>query len=92
MWQCVRSLYNNHILVHPDLYISCDDIIAINDLIYDITGISDDYDVYVQDSNKKQNIYPAGAFVQMLQSNDFKCIRNVHQENVEKNKMVCKLY
>jgi len=51
MWQCVRSIYNNHIKIHPDLYISCDDIIAIHDLIYEITGISDEYDVYIKDKN-----------------------------------------
>ena len=86
MWKCVRSLYNNHIIIQPNIYISCDDIIAIHDLIYDITGIDDNYDVYIKDQYNNRSIYPAPAFVQMLQNSDFKFIRNIHQENIEKNK------
>ena len=85
MWQCIRSLYNNHILVHPDLYISCDDVIAINELIFEITGIDDNYDVYTIDKNNNQRIYPAPAFVQMLESNYIKYIRNNHANNIAKN-------
>lgn len=85
MWQLVRSLYNNHIILHK-VYISSDDVIDINGIIYEIIGISDD-DVFITDKNNKMSIYPAPAFVQMLKDNGFKFIRNMHQENIEKNKL-----
>ena len=86
MWKCIQSLYNNHILIYPDLYISCDDIIAINNIVYEITGIADNYDVYIQDQNNNKHIYPAAAFVQMLESSNSRYIRNKHQECIERNK------
>lgn len=86
MWRCIRSLYNNHLLIETKLYVSQDDVIKINDMIYEITGISDEYDIYLQDNNKQHYVYPAKAFVQMLQDNDFIHIRNMHQQTVEKNK------
>ena len=88
MWKCLRSIYDNHIFVSPDLYISQDDIIEIDGIVYDITGICDNYNVYIQDENNRQHIYPAQAFVQMLQSNDFKYIRNSHADNIQKNKLL----
>jgi hypothetical protein len=87
MWKCLKSIYDNHILICPDLYISHNDIIEINGTCYNITGICDDYNVYMQDDNNTQQIYPVPAFVQMLQSSDFKYIRNSHAENIKKNKL-----
>jgi hypothetical protein len=86
MWQCVRSLYNNHIIIYPDIYISCDDIIAINNIIYNITGISDDYNVYITDQNNNTHIHPTSAFVQMLNTQNIAYIRNIHNEIIERNK------
>jgi len=80
MWKCLRSIYDNHILI------CCDDIIEINGSVYNVTGICDDYNVNVKDNNT-QDIYPAPAFIQMLQSSDFKYIRNSHAENIQKNKL-----
>lgn len=85
MWHGIRSLYNNHILIHPDIYISRDDIVSMNGLIFEITGIDDDYNVYIIDKNNYQRIYPAPAFVQMLQTNDTKYICNNHANNITKN-------
>ena len=85
MWQCLRSLYNNHILIYPDLYISRDEIISINDVIFEITGIDDDYNVYTIHKNNNQQIFPVPAFVQMLQSSDTKYICNNHANNISKN-------
>lgn len=84
-WKYIRSLYNNHILIYPHLYVSSDDIIEINNVIYDVTGISDDGDVYLKDG-KKNWIYPAPAFVQKLETSNFKYIKNLHNETIQKNK------
>lgn len=87
MWRCARSIYENHIILCPDLYISRDDVICIDNITYDITGITDDYDVYLQDRNNRNlHKYPASAFVQMLKNNDFTYIRNLHQECIDRNK------
>lgn len=69
------------------MYVSTDDIMSINGIEYEITGISDDYHVFIQDHNKMQQILPVQAFMQMLKSNDFKYIRNLHDENLKKNRL-----
>jgi len=87
MWKSVRSIYNNHIIIYPDTYVSTDDIIMINNVIYEITGITDDSEIYVQDQNKKRYIYEPPAFLEMLNNSDFKYIKNIHQEWIEKNRL-----
>ena len=89
MWKAVRSIYENHILIYPDIYISRDDIISINDNVYEITGISDDYDVYLQDQNKNKYVYQPHAFFQMLYGCDVRYIRNLHQECLDRNRRLC---
>ena len=75
------------------MYISCDDILEINDMIYEITGIGENYDVYVMNRSDKnqQQIYTAPDFIQMLQSSDFKYLRNIHEDNIAKNRL-CSSY
>lgn len=87
MWKCLKSIYEYHILIYPDLYISRDDIISINDIIYNITGITEEYDVYLQDNNQKNYIYKAKDFVKLIQNNDIKYIRNLHRECIDRNKI-----
>jgi len=86
MWKHVRSLYDNHILIQSDIYVSRDDIISINNVTYEITGITDDSDIYLQDQNKNKYIYHASAFVQMLSHSTY--IKNSHQECIERNKQL----
>ena len=86
MWKCLKSIYEYHILICPDLYISRDDILSINNEIYEITGITEEYDIYLQDKNKKLHIYTPKDFVKLLQDNEFKYIRNFHEECLDRNR------
>ncbi len=88
MWKHVRSIYENHILIYPDLYISCDDIISIDNVIYQITGITDNSDIYLQDDTNNKSIQSAHAFLQMLKNKNIKYIRNLHKECIDRNKKI----
>jgi hypothetical protein len=88
LWKGVKSINEYHIFILPDIYISRDDIISINNIHYEITGITEDYDVYLQDNNKYNYIYKTKEFIQLLKNNNYTFIRNIHNECIEKNKRI----
>ncbi len=89
MWKHIRLIYENHIFVYPDVYISCDDIVNINNVIYEITGITDNSDIYLQYTNNKFVCQPPALLQMLLQDNNFKYTNNTHQECLNRNK-ICK--
>lgn len=77
MWKFTRSLYNNHILIFPDTYLSRDDILSVKDITYEITGITE-YHIYTKtdEMSAKTEI---DVFMKMLENNEVTYIRNLHE-------------
>ena len=81
--RCVQGLFEDYYIIYNDIYISRDDIIEINGITYEITGIDEDYNVYT-----KCLILNPLEFIELL-GKDYIYVKNCHDEQIQKNKYIC---
>lgn len=87
-YKCITGIFDDYYIIYNDMYISMDDIFTANNATYLVTGIDDEFNVYLAKNNTHSIVLDIQSFISLLQQG-YKYIRNRYQENIEKNIQIC---